>query len=473
MNIIIGASLSVLAILLLIIYFNFLEVKESRAFTSGDYRTAGSGEWSDVSVWEVFDGEDWKQAEVPPPDGVKTILVTNGQKMIVTDEIPVNNLVIDEGSQLSVESNTMTISKFNGGGGITCNGTLILGTAILEGNGDISIGQNAVLLIGSDAGIDKKGTSGNIQLTGKKDFHKDATYVYNGTVRQHSGNGIPLVLKHLIIDNPAGVDIDQNFQVLQELRLNQGVLFTGENTITLGTSVSNTCTLTSENGALSGKVKFWFGPSNIDRILFPVSDGTVTSRLSFQSTLPEYKKGLIELKYRDGIPDDSKKSPFEARQVVVAISQKGFFSVLLSNGSGEAWLQLVKVTDQTDGSQNVTWQITHKGDENANPGKEIPGKPTREKAISNILYGPGVINQQLVIRYFSDYKTAITIQMISSKGQIIGLENLEALPGYNQFVFIPKQQLTPGDYMVHLSNSTEIHTFRIMCNSGESKTTGS
>src|SRR4030095_7384423 len=329
MNIIIGASLSVLTILLLVIYFNFIEVKESRAFASGDYRTAGSGEWSDASVWEVFDGEDWKQADIPPPDGVKTILVTNGQKMIVTDEIPVNNLVIDEGSQLSLESNTMTISKFNGGGGITWNGTLVLGTAILEGNGDISVGQNAVLMIGSDAGIDKKGSSGNIQLTGKKDYHKDATYVYNGTVRQHTGNGIPLVLKHLIIDNPSGVDIDQNFQVLQELGLNKGVLFTSENILTLGSSVSNPCILAAEKGALSGNVKFWFGPSNIDQLLFPVSDGKITSHINFQSTLPEYKKGLIELKYRDGIPDDSKKSPFESRQVVVALSQKGYFSAML------------------------------------------------------------------------------------------------------------------------------------------------
>ena len=96
---------------LLVIYFNFYDVGESKAFSPGDYRTISSGDWEDVSVWQVYDGTDWTEASEPPGEMAKNILLTNNQQISLTEEIVLNNIIIDEGSGLSIEANTIKISK--------------------------------------------------------------------------------------------------------------------------------------------------------------------------------------------------------------------------------------------------------------------------------------------------------------------------------------------------------------------------
>ncbi len=459
MKIAVGAAVSGLTIFLLVIYFNFFDVKDSKAFSSGDYRSVASGNWEDATVWEVYDGKEWNPALEPPGDGVRKILVTNGQKMVISDEIPINHLVIDEGSQVSIESNTIRISKFKNAGGITCHGILELGSTILEGNGDFLLGPTASLLIGSDAGIDKKGNTGNIQMTGKKDFNKDATYVFNGTVAQHTGNGIPVILKNLVIDNTSGVTLDQPMQILSRLQLNIGILNTSRHTLTLGNSSSAPCAIESDEGSFTGNIKVWYGLSNINQLQFPLSDGHNRYRVGFSCTQAVYQKGMIEFVYREGIPNDLQKSPFEARQVVVGITGKGHFSAMLSNGSEEAWLQLnsVKVTPGADAA--INWDILKKSD--VAVAGVVPAPNGKVKAVSNVLYGPVPFSSHLVVRFYSDFKTTTTMQMMSSKGKVVQMENINAMQGYNQFIFNATDKLTDGAYMIQISNSSEIHTFQV------------
>ncbi len=464
-RIIVASSIFVLLAILFVIQFNIVDIEESNAFASGDYRTAGSGDWENVDVWEVYDGTDWEKAIEPPDETVKTILLTNNQKITITDEILVNKIEIDEGASLNIESNTVRISKFNEKGGLICNGSLSLGTAILEGNGDFIIGPKAKLYIGSDAGIDKKGLSGNVQLSGKKEFHRDAIYVFNGSIRQRTGNGIPAIMSHLIVDNSSGIDLDQQIEVLKKIELLKGTLRTGIYSLTLGTSVNNTCAIKFENGSLNGNVKSWFGPSNISEFRLPVADASQNCVLEFISANPRFGKGLLEMKYQEGVPDDSRKSPFEARQIVVAITGAGYFSAMLSNGAGEAWMQLGKINDESKNRQTITWNVIEKND----PVNDV----THNKSISNILYGPGYFNDQLVVRFFSELKTTVTLQMISQKGQIVQLSTVETQPGYNQFVFHPSNELSDGPYMVHIGNASEIHTFRANCQVAKNPVKGS
>jgi hypothetical protein len=214
----------------------------------------------------------------------------------------------------------------------------------------------------------------------------------------------------------------------------------------------------SDKGSFNGNVKVWFGPSNIEKLRFPVADESQFCNLEFNSESPRFGKGLLEFKYQGGIPDDSKKSPFEARQVVVAITGTGYFSAMLSNGSGEAWMQLGKVLDENNHQQKITWKIIDKDDPANDAGKN--------KSISNILYGPGYFKNQLVVRFYSEQKTTVTLQMISQKGQIVQLTSVEVEPGYNQHIFRPEGDLPEGPYMVHIGNTAEIHTFKAICQTG-------
>jgi len=451
-----GAAVSLLFIFLLILYFNFYEIKESKAFSSGDYRTTASGNWEDVVIWEVYDGENWIPANEPPG-------VTNRKSMVISDEIPINQLVIDEGSHVSVESNSIRISKFNNQGGLICNGTLELGTTILEGNGDITIGPAATLMIGSDAGIDKKSMTGNIQMTGKKDYHKDATYVFNGTVSQHTGNGIPSVIKNLVIDNSSGVNMDQHIQVLNSISLRKGVMNTGRHTLTLGLSILNSREIKTLSGAMCGNIKVWFNQQNHDQLSFPLSDGEAKYQIGFASGKIAFQKGMIELVYRTGEPDDSQKSPFEARQVVVGITNKGYFSAMLSNGPEEAWLILNSIKS-SNGNNEILWDINVKSDPfEASANSNLSKETKRVKAISNILYGPVPFSNKLVVRFYSDYKVITSMQMTNSRGQVVQTESLPVEQGYNQFVFNVNDKMLHDSYMIQISNPSEIHTFKVAC----------
>ncbi len=459
------ATVSALSVFMLFIYFNFSEIKDTKAFSSGDYRVVASGNWDDTNVWEIFDGENWNSASEPPGDGVRNIVVTGGKELIITEEIPVNYLKIEENAKVIIESNTIVFSKFNNAGGIICNGILDLGSSILEGNGDFILGAKGVLMIGSDAGIDKKGVTGNIQMSGKKEFNKDATYVFNGTILQRTGNGIPPVIKNIIINNNSGVVLDQNLQILQTLILENGVLSTGRNILTLGSSIQSTCLIEKKSGALSGTIKIWFGQQNCDNLNFPLADSPDRYNLHFVSEQPIYRKGLIELTYKEGIPDDSQKSPFEARQVVAAITGKGYFSAMLSNGPEEAWLQLSK-SHGPDSVQDIKWNILKKDyaatSENTASVK-AGARVARVKSISNILYGPVPFSNRLVVRFYSDIKTTASIQLTTAQGKLIRSENINVEEGYNQYVFSGSEKLTEGDCIVQLSNPSEIHTFKVQC----------
>jgi len=470
MKIVVGTAVSLLGVFLLIIYFNFFDIKDTRAFSTGDYRTIGSGNWDDVSVWEVYDGENWSPAMEPPGDGVRKILVTNGQNLVMTEEIPLNQLTIDEGAGVSIESNTIKISKFKNEGGLTCNGSLDLGSSILEGNGDFMLGPTAVLRIGSDEGIDKKALAGNIQMTGKKEYHKEATYVFNGTVKQHTGNALPAVLKNLVIDNASGVILDQQLQVLDTLMLLKGVLATDRFTLLLGNSVLHTCALISKDGAISGNFNFWFGSQNASQLKFPLSDGATQLQMAFTSDLPKYQKGMVEMVYKEGVPDDSQKSPFEARQVVVAITDRGYFSAMLSNGSEEAWFKLNGVKETVSGKSEITWDLGKKADPvlvGVKPGGNLSGNEEKYKAISNVIYGPVPFKNQLVVRFYSDFKIATSLQLINAKGKVMQIENLQVEEGYNQFVFNADTMIPSGSYMIQISNPSEIHTFKVLCEAGQ------
>ncbi|MFM1769763.1 MAG: hypothetical protein RJA22_2292 [Verrucomicrobiota bacterium] len=105
------------------------------AQSAGDYRSAGSGAWNAVATWEQFDGTSWAAAAVTPTsaDGVVTIL--NGHTVTVTNAVSVDQVVIDAGGQLTLNSGViLTIANGTGtdlsvAGTYTSAGTTTLGAS--------------------------------------------------------------------------------------------------------------------------------------------------------------------------------------------------------------------------------------------------------------------------------------------------------------------------------------------------------
>jgi hypothetical protein len=458
LKLVIRASAFATASLLLFFVFNIGDVLDSRAGVSGDYRSVSSGNWEDAGVWEVFNGTEWIPAESSPDGEVSSVVVSSGQKMTLSDEVTLSGLTIEKDAELIIESNLVKMTKKGGNGGVICEGELIMGSSIIDGEGDFIVGPEATLKIGSSDGIHKKEKKGNIQLKGKREFHKDAFYVFNGTVRQHTGNALPSSIRNLVIDNKSGVELDQSVTVTHYLGLRRGIFFTGLNQLTLGSSVSQTVNLDHTGGALNGKVNYWYGQSNLDRIQIPLSDQSADYVFNFRSDVKAWQKGMIEFTYGVGVPDDSKKSPFEARQVVVGISGDGFFNARMSNGPDEAWLKYTGSGKDELLRSTFNWNISTR----EHSVTASVGGASRVHSFSNLLYGPQPFSSKMIFRFFSESASVSFIQLSNTSGRMVFNTKMEVQEGYNQVILDLDEKLAKGDYVMQISNASEIQTMKVV-----------
>lgn len=99
---------------------------------------------------------------------------------------------------------------------------------IVTGSGTFTLQNGSTLGITSPAGITASGAAGNIQTTGRS-FSPDASYIYNGTGTQNTGDGLPPTVSNLTFDNSGGVvtfdgarTITNNFSITAGSKANLG-----------------------------------------------------------------------------------------------------------------------------------------------------------------------------------------------------------------------------------------------------------
>lgn len=117
-------------------------------------------------------------------------------------------------------------------------GTLYMQDNVISGEGSFSLANNAStkLGIGHANGITTSGAVGNVQVSGTRSFGANASYIYNGTVAQVTGNALPATINaaaFLQIDNTsaAGVTLSQATTINGYLELSQGKLVIGDYTL--------------------------------------------------------------------------------------------------------------------------------------------------------------------------------------------------------------------------------------------------
>ncbi len=114
--------------------------------------------------------------------------------------------------------------------------TLLMGIYPLTGLGSFTLSSGARLGIGDPNGITSGTTaSGNVRVTGTRAFDSGATYIYNGTAAQVTGNGLPTTLTGNVTNaNSAGLSLTSN-----EIINTPGVFAVGSGALmTLGTTAT-------------------------------------------------------------------------------------------------------------------------------------------------------------------------------------------------------------------------------------------
>ncbi|GAA4361997.1 hypothetical protein GCM10023185_29490 [Hymenobacter saemangeumensis] len=147
-------------------------------------------------------------------------------------------------------------------GPLTVNGTLTLASGAslntncqtISGTGSFVMQAGSTLLICSPAGITASGANGPVQVSGTRSYSPDASYVYNGSAAQVTGNGLPAQVRNLTVDNAAGLSLSQALSVAQVIRLSNGNLSTSGNGLTLLSSAAGTALVVNTSGVVSGTV---------------------------------------------------------------------------------------------------------------------------------------------------------------------------------------------------------------------------
>ena len=131
------------------------------------------------------------------------------------------------------------------GSGLYCNANVISGAGIF------TMGNGSYLGMGHIQGISNLGSAtGNIQLTGGRNYNTTGNYIYNGIVPQITGAGIPTIVNDLTTDNPTTVTIATNQLVNGVDSLKQGTFDIGFFKITH----NGTGTLNSIGGKMKANV---------------------------------------------------------------------------------------------------------------------------------------------------------------------------------------------------------------------------
>lgn len=152
-----------------------------------------------------------------------------------------NGWTINSGSTAVLSSDVslksgQTLSVLAGGG-------ISLGTKSVFESAPASfiLSSGASINIGSVSGLSLAAASGNIQTT-TRIFDAGASYIYDGSSSQVTGDALPASVAALTINNSTGVSLSANTSVTNTLTLTSGIFSVGSKSLTIFNAIQGTRT---------------------------------------------------------------------------------------------------------------------------------------------------------------------------------------------------------------------------------------
>ena len=170
-------------------------------------------------------------------------------------------------------------------------GALVQNCQTINGAGNFILQAGGTLAICDAAGIADSGPTGAVQVSGGRSYSPLANYIYNGTVAQVTGFGLPSTVLALGVQNGAGLTLSKTLRLTQGLNLSVGNLNTGGFTFTLVSNASGTAGVVNTGGVVVGTatVQRYIDPSlNAGRgyrhFSSPVANSTVADLTTLKFT---------------------------------------------------------------------------------------------------------------------------------------------------------------------------------------------
>ncbi len=184
-----------------ILFILFLDMTLIFGQSTGDYRTVDSGNWTQLNVWEYFNGTSWITPSVSPTSSSESITIRSGHTITLPNStyIILDQVIVESSAELVIPDGTSITVNDGTGDDFVVNGKLSLGGS-LHGTGKVIINGTFEWYYStfsdwsSYAGISNKdiniSTSGEMSLTGTSQKWMYAGIIKNsGTITLPDGTG--------------------------------------------------------------------------------------------------------------------------------------------------------------------------------------------------------------------------------------------------------------------------------------------
>lgn len=188
----------------------------------------------------------------PPPPVSATIMP--GHTVSVTANQSADEVIVTETGTLQVNNSISLSISENSTLNVLESGILsLIGT--LTGSGNLSMSAGSTMKVYSDNGLAASAMSGNVQVSGTRNYGTMANYQFVGTSGlQSSGNGLVSV-NNLTLNNTSGLSISTPISLNGTLNLVDGVLFSnGLNCLTIENSAIDAIVNSSSEEHIDGQI---------------------------------------------------------------------------------------------------------------------------------------------------------------------------------------------------------------------------
>ncbi len=155
-----------------------------KLIVEGDLFLNGTLSLSSSAGGDLYVKGNWNRTGTFNPNG-RLVLFNGVSPQTFTGHTTFDFITVNTSSTLALNDGISVNSAFE------VNGTLNLGTQIVDGDGVFTVSNGATLVIGDLNGINSSVNTGNIRVKGSRNYNNEATYHYVGNGNQVSGTGLP------------------------------------------------------------------------------------------------------------------------------------------------------------------------------------------------------------------------------------------------------------------------------------------
>ena len=226
---------------------------------------------------------------------------------------------------LTTSSCNLLNNKTVNGGPLTIKGSLDVKSFSIDGTGNFILNNAATLITAHTDGVD-----GAVVLSGSRNFEPNSNIVLNATSPQNLGSTFTGSIGKLMINNPAGVILNNPITVINQLILQNGNIKTSSNAL-LTLSTTGTVIGGTTNSFVDGPMAI--ETNSMAEFIFPVGKSGLFNKIGIITESSSLSKFIVEY-FDQAHPNQS------VANSLINITNQGYWTIQKVSGNSSGKIKL-------------------------------------------------------------------------------------------------------------------------------------